>query len=184
MRMTVFALVLIGALGVGASFAVSPGPQGTFGAALAILMLAIAVSDARHYIVPNALSATAFALALVSASLFDSEPPVEAIISSLLRAVATALPFLALMLLYQRLRGRPGLGLGDVKLAAVAGAWLNWFTIVVVIEASALAALAAFGVWHYLLRRPIGKTTPLPFGLFIAPAIWAGWIAQAVHVVP
>jgi leader peptidase (prepilin peptidase)/N-methyltransferase len=95
-----------------------------------------------------------------------------------LRAAAAALPLLALMLLYEWWRGRPGLGLGDVKLAAVAGAWLDWFTIVGVIEAAALAALTAYGVWRYVLRRPVVATTPLPFGLFLAPAIWAGWLAQ------
>ena len=78
-----------------------------------------------------------------------------------------------------RSRGRPGLGLGDVKLAAVAGAWLDWFTIVAVIEVAALAALAAYTVLRYVLRRPIVATTPLPFGLFLAPAIWAGWLAEA-----
>ena len=34
--------------------------------------------------------------------------------------------FFALRYGYARLRGRQGLGLGDVKLAFVAGAWLDW----------------------------------------------------------
>jgi len=172
-------IVLIGALAVGLSFAASPDWHGAFGAALALLMLAIAVSDIRHFIVPDALSATAFALGLMSAALFDDAPLAEAILICLLRAAAAALPLLALMLLYEWWRGRPGLGLGDVKLAAVAGAWLDWFTIVGVIEVAALAALTAYAVWRYVLRRPIVATTPLPFGLFLAPAIWAGWLAEA-----
>ena len=172
-------IVLIGALAVGLSFAASPDWRGVFGAALALLMLAIAVSDIRHFIVPDALSATAFALGLMSAALFDDAPLAEAILICLLRAAAAALPLLALMLLYEWWRGRPGLGLGDVKLAAVAGAWLDWFTIVGVIEVAALAALTAYVVWRYVLRRPIVATTPLPFGLFLAPAIWAGWLAEA-----
>jgi leader peptidase (prepilin peptidase)/N-methyltransferase len=172
-------IVLIGALAVGLSFAASPDWHGAFGSALALLMLAIAVSDIRHFIVPDALSGTAFVLGLVAAALFDDAPLAEAILMSLLRAAAAALPLLALMLLYEWWRGRPGLGLGDVKLAAVAGAWLDWFTIVGVIEVAALAALTAYAVWRYVLRRPIVATTPLPFGLFLAPAIWAGWLAEA-----
>jgi leader peptidase (prepilin peptidase)/N-methyltransferase len=172
-------IVLIGALAVSLSFAASPDWHGAFGAALALLMLAIAVSDIRHFIVPDALSATAFALGLISAALFDDAPLAEAILICLLRAATAALPLLALMLLYEWWRGRPGLGLGDVKLAAVAGAWLDWFTIVGVIEVAALAALTAYAVWRYMLRRPIVATTPLPFGLFLAPAIWAGWLAEA-----
>jgi leader peptidase (prepilin peptidase)/N-methyltransferase len=171
-------IVLIGALGVGLSFAASPDLRGAFGAALALLMLAVAVSDFRRFIVPDALSGSAFMLGLVFAGLFDDAPPAEAVLLGLLRAAAAALPLLALMLLYEWWRGRPGLGLGDVKLAAVAGAWLDWFTIVAVIEVAAIAALAAYGVWRYVLRRPIAATTPLPFGLFLAPAIWAGWLVQ------
>lgn len=178
-RGEVLVMILIGAFAVGLSFAASPDWRGVFGATLALLMLAIAVSDIRHFIVPDALSASAFVLGLVFAGLFGDAPLAEAILTCLLRAAAAALPLLALMLLYEWWRGRPGLGMGDVKLAAVAGAWLDWFTIVAVIEVAALAALAAYGVWRYVLRRPIVATTPLPFGLFLAPAIWAGWLAAA-----
>jgi len=178
-RGNVLLIVLIGALAVGLSFAASPDWRGVFGAALALLMLAIAVSDIRHFIVPDALSAAAFALGLIFAGLFDDAPLAEAVLTCLFRAAAAALPLLALMILYEWWRGRPGLGLGDVKLAAVAGVWLDWFTIVAVIEVAALAALTAYAVWRYVLHRPIAATTPLPFGLFLAPAIWAGWLAEA-----
>jgi leader peptidase (prepilin peptidase)/N-methyltransferase len=179
LRGNVLVIVLIGTLAVSLSFAAGPDLRGAFGAALALLMLAIAVSDVRHFIVPDALSATAFILGLIFAGLFDDTPLIEAILTCLVRAAAAALPLLALMLLYEWWRGRPGLGLGDVKLAAVAGAWLDWFTIVAVIEVAALGALMAYAVWRYVLRRPIVATTPLPFGLFLAPAIWAGWLAEA-----
>jgi len=175
----VLLIILIGGLAVGLSFAASPDWRGAFGAALALLMLAIALSDIRHFIVPNALSGSAFVLGLIFAGLFDDAPLVEAILTCLMRAAAAALPLLALMLLYEWWRGRPGLGMGDVKLAAVAGAWLDWFTIVAVIEVAALAALTAYAVWRHVLHRPIEATTPMPFGLFLAPAIWAGWLAEA-----
>lgn len=169
-----------GLLGVGISFAVSPNLAGAFGAALALLMLTIAVSDARHFLVPNVLTAPAFLLGVVFEASFGAEPIVSAITLCLLRALAAALPFVALMLLYQWLRGRPGLGMGDVKLAAVAGAWLDWVTIAWVVEAAALAAIITYVVWRYLLRRQVTATTRLPFGLFLAPAIWLGWVAQAI----
>jgi leader peptidase (prepilin peptidase) / N-methyltransferase len=180
MRGNALVFIPIAALGLGLSLAASPNLRGMFGAALALLMFAIAISDARHFIVPDVLTATAFVLGLIFAGLFDLEPTVEAVLVCLLRAAATAVPFLALMLLYEWWRGRPGLGLGDVKLAAVAGAWLDWLTIVAVIEVAALAALIAYGVWRFVLRRPIAATTPLPFGLFLAPAIWAGWLTETI----
>lgn len=180
MRRDVLVIIVLGGLGVAASLGAAPDLRGAFGAALALLMLAIAVSDLRHFIVPNVLTGPAFLLGLMAAALFGEGPWAQAVLMSLLRAAATALPFLALMLIYEWWRGRPGLGLGDVKLAAVAGVWLDWFTIVGVIEAAALAALAAYAVWRYVLRRPIAATTPLPLGLFLAPAIWCGWFAEAL----
>jgi leader peptidase (prepilin peptidase)/N-methyltransferase len=180
MRGNVLVFIALAALGVGISFAANPDLRGAFGGALALLMLAIAISDAREFIVPDAFTASAFALGVISAGLFGQGTPGEAALMCLLRAAATALPFLALMLFYEWWRGRRGLGMGDVKLAAVAGVWLDWFTIVGVIETAALAALAAYGIWRFVLRRPIAATTPLPFGLFLAPAIWAGWIAETI----
>ncbi len=162
MRRDVLVIIVLGGLGVGLSLYVEPNLRGVFGGALALLMLAIAVSDLRHFIVPDALTGTAVLLGLIAAGLFDDASWGQAVwgqavLLSLLRAAATALPFLALMLAYEWWRGRPGLGLGDVKLAAVAGVWLDWLTIVGAIEAAALSALAAYVVWRYLLRRPIAR---------------------------
>ena len=70
--------ILIGALAVGLSFAASPDWRGAFGAALALLMLAIALSDIRHFIIPNALSGTAFVLGVIFAGLFDVMNPLSA----------------------------------------------------------------------------------------------------------
>ena len=97
-----------------------------------------------------------------------------------LRAVAVALPLLLLMAGYRRWRGRDGLGLGDVKLAAVAGAWLGFVTIFAVIELAALSALVAYAVNAWLRKRPLTATAFLPFGAFLAPAIWIGWLAEAL----
>jgi leader peptidase (prepilin peptidase)/N-methyltransferase len=182
MRGNPLVFILPAAIGVGLSFAASPNLRGAFGGALALLMLAIAISDAREFIIPNKFTATAFVLGLTFSAVFGDGPSVEAALTSLLRALLTAAPLFALLLIYQRWRGRPGLGLGDVKLAAVAGAWLDWFTIVAIIEVAAISALIGYGIWRFVLRRPIDNTTPLPFGLFLAPAIWAGWIGQALFL--
>jgi leader peptidase (prepilin peptidase) / N-methyltransferase len=180
MRRDVLVIIALGGLGVAVSLGVAPNLRGAFGATLALLMLAIAVSDLRDFIVPNVLTGPAFLIGLIAAALFGDAPWAQAVLIAVLRAVAAALPFLVLMLAYEWWRGRPGLGLGDVKLAAVAGVWLDWFTIVGAIELAALTALGAYIVWRYVLHRPVAATTPLPFGLFLAPAIWCGWLAEAV----
>jgi leader peptidase (prepilin peptidase)/N-methyltransferase len=164
---------------IGTSLLASPGPDGLFGAFLGLLMIAIAVTDNSRYIIPNELTAAAFALALLRASTVGPDADWSGMIWAILRAAAITVPFLALMIAYRRWRGRDGLGLGDVKLAAVAGAWLDWVTIFAVIELAALSALSAYFVNAYVRKRPLKATAFLPFGLFLAPAIWIGWLAEA-----
>jgi len=66
-----------------------------------------------------------------------------------------------------------------VKLAGVAGVWIEWSIIPIAIEIAALAALGTYLVRHWWLRRAVRPTTRLPFGLFLAPAIWIGWLFEA-----
>src|SRR5436309_14591535 len=56
------------------SLIAAPGLPGSLGAALALMMIAIAMIDARWFIIPNELSAAAFVLALVYAALSEPEP--------------------------------------------------------------------------------------------------------------
>lgn len=169
-------------LGVFASLVTAPGAEGLYGAFLAALMLAIAANDARHYLIPNELTAAAFALALLRAAAFVPDIGVEALLWPLARAAAVAVPLLLLMAFYRRWRGRDGLGLGDVKLGAVCGAWLDLATVVAVIELAALAAIAAYLANAALRRERLRGTAFLPFGLFLAPAIWVGWLGESWYM--
>jgi leader peptidase (prepilin peptidase)/N-methyltransferase len=165
---------------VAASLVAAPGPEGLLGALLAALMLAIAVVDGQRYIIPNELTAAALGLALLRVGLVGPEAGSPAVLWAALRAAIVALPLLLLMIGYRRWRGRDGLGLGDIKLAGVAGAWLGPVTIFATIELAALSAIGAYAVNAYLRRRPWKATAFLPFGLFLAPAIWLGWLAEAL----
>ena len=161
----------------------APGWPGWCGAGLALIVLAIAAIDARWFIIPNELSAAGFALALVNAAVLAPHAIVAAVGMAALRAAVLALLFLALRIGYRRLRGREGIGLGDVKLAGVMGAWIGWITIPIAIEIAALSAIAA-----YLLRHTsAGRFNPalkFPFGLFLAPSIWLCWLLEATVLNP
>jgi leader peptidase (prepilin peptidase)/N-methyltransferase len=165
---------------VACSLVLAPGPDGLFGAFLAALMLSIAIVDSDRYIIPNELTGAALALALLRAGLVGPEADWRAAAWAALRAAAIAGPLLLLMTGYRRWRGRDGLGLGDVKLAAVAGAWLGFVTVFAVVELATLSALGAYFVSGYLRKRPFRATAFLPFGLFLAPAIWIGWLVEAI----
>lgn len=175
--------VAVGAAGLAAAAAsvwAAPGIGGALGAVMALLMLAIAVIDYRSFIIPDELTAAALALALVYVAVTTAAPMVDSVAAAALRGVLCMLFFLGLRVLYRRLRGREGLGLGDVKLAFVAGAWLDWTMIPVAIEIAALAALGAYGTWRFFGGRSVTATSRLPFGLFFAPAIWLAWLAGAL----
>ena len=163
-------------IGVVASVVLVPDSRGAWGAGLAVLMVAIAAVDARRFIIPDELTAAALALGLVYAAVEDSEIWVQALAWSVLRGVVPAVAFLGVRAGYRRWRGREGIGLGDVKLAGVAGVWLDWQTIPLAIEIAAVAALGAYLVMHFYFHRIVRPTTRLPFGLFLAPAIWIAWI--------
>ncbi len=125
-----------------ASIIAAPGLGGVAGAGLACLMVAIAAVDARRFIIPDEFSAAALALGLVDAAIRQPDAIGAALAGAALRAAVTAGLFFGLWAAYRRLRGRDGIGLGDVKLAGVAGAWLDWPSIPIAVEIAALAALA------------------------------------------
>ncbi len=149
------------------------------GGGLAVLMVAIAIVDARRFIIPDELTAAALALGFLNAAIQYPDRVAEALAYAALRGAVLTFAFLSLRVLYKSVRGREGIGLGDVKLASVAGVWLYWSTVPIAIEVAALAALAVYAVRHFYSGRTIRSTTILPFGLFFAPAIWFGWLLQS-----
>ena len=170
---------LVGGVAI-ASLVAAPGPPGLFGAALGFLMIAIAIADARAYLIPDRLTLAAFLLGLADAAAKGIENMPENIAIAAMQGFVLALAFFALREIYWRLRHRHGLGLGDVKLAAVAGAWLDWTLIPAAIEIAALSALFAYIASQLVLRRRLQATAKLPFGLFFAPAIWICWLLGAL----
>jgi len=177
---TIDILVSTGAasIAVAASLVLAPDWRGAAGAGLALLMVTIAAVDARRFIIPDELSAAALALGFVYAMAEDADAWGQALAWSVLRGAVPALAFLAVRAFYRRLRGREGIGLGDVKLAGVAGVWLDWSIIPVAIEIAAVSALGAYLIQHLCFGRAIGPATRMPFGLFLAPAIWIGWLLE------
>ena len=95
--------------------------------------------------------------------------------------VGTAAGYLALAgvaQIYRRVCGRNGLGLGDAKLLTVAGAWLGWMArpfVVLIASLVCLVSLGAIALW----RRQTIPSGPIPFGPYLAGAIWIVWL---VHI--
>jgi leader peptidase (prepilin peptidase)/N-methyltransferase len=165
-----------------ASLVAVPGGRGLLGGGLALVVIAIARIDARELIIPNTLVLAALALGLCNAGLTSPAGMLDGLLFAIVRGAAFAFLFFVLQVGYRKLRRREGLGSGDVKLAAAGGAWLDWVMIPVVIEIAAAAALTVYLSSYLAGQRdePLRPTSRLPFGLFLAPAIWLGWLLQSV----
>lgn len=87
-------------------------------AIVAAMLFAAAAIDLEHMILPNELTLGAAVLCLVTSPL-RSIGLVGSLMGAVVGFVLSYLPFL----LYKALRGRSGMGLGDAKLAVMAGAW-------------------------------------------------------------
>ena len=95
-----------------------------------------------------------------------------------LAVIGAAAGFLVLYLIaviYRRARAREGLGLGDAKLAAAAGAWLGWQVLPLVILVASVAGLlwVAVGV---CFRGRHALEEQVPFGVPLCIAFWFEWL--------
>jgi leader peptidase (prepilin peptidase) / N-methyltransferase len=76
---------------------------------------------------------------------------------------------------YRRLRGREGLGLGDAKLLAAAGAWLGWQGLPSVVLIAAVSALG-LALATALGGGKLAWTSRIAFGPHLALAFWLVWL--------
>ena len=128
-----------------------------FASALIVLF----VIDLRHRILPNAITLPGIAAGF-AASWFL--PP--GWMSSLIGIAAGAGVPLAIAEAYRRLRGQEGLGMGDVKMLAMIGAFLGWPLMILTLV---LASFAGSVVGITLLATGRGTMqAALPFGTFLA----------------
>jgi leader peptidase (prepilin peptidase)/N-methyltransferase len=139
--------------------------------ALGWVLLVLAETDRRTMLLPDSLTLPLVACGLLAAWWLAPARLLD-------HAIGATAGFTALALigwLYRHVRGREGLGLGDAKLLAAAGAWLGWAAlpgVVVVAGASALAVALA----GRLSGRPLAAGDALPFGPYLALGVWLGWL--------
>jgi leader peptidase (prepilin peptidase)/N-methyltransferase len=143
---------------------------------------AITIVDYRSFIIPDELSLPAIPLGILASSLAGGAGSLsQPVFDSLIGAAVGGGSFYVLRAAYSRLRGFEGLGMGDVKLAAAAGAWVGLEGLPMVLILATTGAVAA--VLFAQARgtdQAISRTTPIPFGSFLAPALWFVWSYFAV----
>jgi leader peptidase (prepilin peptidase)/N-methyltransferase len=126
-------------------------------------MVALFVIDLQHRILPNAITlpgiAAGFALSLVLPPGWISSAIGIAIGGGVLLLVAEA---------YYRVRKEEGLGMGDVKMLAMIGAFLGWpLMLLTLVLSSFLGSLVGIAI---IVSRRGDMKYALPFGTFLAAA--------------
>lgn len=141
-------------------------------------LIALGFIDYDHQILPNAITLPGLVLALVY-SFFRDDLTFR---GALVGAVAGSGFLLLVYGAYFLIRKKEGLGMGDVTMMLMVGAYLGLMrTLLTLILASFVGALV--GV-YFILRRGKDFQFALPFGTFLAPAafvslIWGERIIRA-----
>ncbi|MDJ0951174.1 MAG: A24 family peptidase [Alphaproteobacteria bacterium] len=139
--------------------------------ALGWTLLALAVIDQRHMFLPNALTLPLIPAGLMAAYFVDP----ALLLDHAVGAVAGFAVFALIGWIYESLRGRKGLGLGDAKLLAAAGAWVSWQGLPTVVLWGSLILLLVALV-RGLLTRSLSPADKLPFGPSLCFGIWLVWL--------
>jgi leader peptidase (prepilin peptidase)/N-methyltransferase len=86
----------------------------------------------------------------------------------------------AIRLIYRLSRGRDGMGGGDPKLFAAAGAWVGAWNLPVILLVAGLLGIAA-ALAMMLRGRKVAANTRMPLGTLIALALWPAWLLVAIQ---
>lgn len=127
----------------------------------ACAMIVLFVIDLQHHILPNVITVPG----IVAGFVFSLALPPGWIASSI-GLLAGGGILLAIAEAYYRLRHVEGLGMGDVKMLAMIGAFLGWKLMLVTLVLSSLAG-SIIGVALIASGRG-GMKYALPFGTFLA----------------
>ncbi len=174
--------LITGLLFLGCYLAFDLTPEAAKWAAFAALLVALTITDARERILPDKVNFAGLGIGLVFSLFtrpidgtalwlanraFEFPPPVPVL--SFADAVLGAAAGSGLLWVvaegYFRLRGREGMGLGDVKMMAMAGAFLGVKRTLLTILAGSLLG-SAIGL-ILIAASGKGRDYELPFGTFL-----------------
>jgi leader peptidase (prepilin peptidase)/N-methyltransferase len=141
-------------------------------AVLAALLVALAAIDFDHFLLPDKLTLPGIGLGLAAQWLVPS----GSLIAGVRGALIGAGLLLAIAGAWELLRGVEGMGLGDVKMLAMIGAFLGAGGVVVTLVFGTFAG-SAIGL-ALVVRRGGDLRAQLPFGVFLSAgglvALFAG----------
>lgn len=134
------------------------------------VLLALSVIDLELYILPNKITYPSILVSLVAIPVLafaTSDDPGSIILGAVIGGIAFAGFLLVMLLGWELIMRKEGMGMGDVKLAVVLGLWLgiiNPLLVLFALIASSLIGLIV-GVGILIVRK---ESRPFPFGPWLA----------------
>lgn len=135
------------------------------------VLLALIAMDIREFILSDVLTLPLIVAGIAAIAVID---PTQLWLH-IVGAIAGFALMVGVALAYRVIRKQDGLGLGDAKLMAAAGAWTGVQGLGTVL----LYAVAIGLVLALLLRvqgQGLAATTPIPFGAGVAAGLWLVWL--------
>lgn len=143
---------------------------------LILVLAVITVIDLRSMIIPNSANVVLLLLGLIAQILVLKNDPGLALIGPLVLGGL----FWMVRHFHSQATGRIGLGLGDVKMAGAAGAWIGVSAIPSFLLFSSISALfAAVSLRHF---RAYGPDQRIPFGPFLSLGLIASWFSNTLPI--
>lgn len=150
------------------AIALSPTPfELTMALVLGVGLWALALIDLSVRRLPDALTLPLLVVGLFQAQSIDSAQVLDHVIGAAIGFGG----FAAIAWLYRRVRHRDGLGLGDAKFLAVAGAWLGCRALPLLVLLACLLALLWI-ISQRLRGATITGSTSLALGPPMIAALW------------
>ena len=177
--------LLTGALFWGCYYAFGLSTEALKWAIFSALMIVLVFTDMRERILPDVVNFSGFAAGLllslvtkpsdgvalwIANRIFDFPPPtpVVALADALLGAAFGSGLLWLVAETYFRLRGREGMGLGDVKMMLMAGAFLGLKrTLLTILAGSVIGSVLGLA---FMMAKRKGSDYELPFGTFLGMA--------------
>lgn len=125
------------------------------------ILLGIAITDARHYLIPDEYTWGGLVIGLLLALLAGTGALISAAIGA---AVGFGMLYLVAVL-GEKAFGKEAMGGGDIKMMAMVGAFVGWKGVLLTVFGGSLMGTLVF-VPLALLK----KNRLVPFGVFLAPA--------------
>jgi leader peptidase (prepilin peptidase)/N-methyltransferase len=141
-------------------------------------LLTLAAADLRSLLLPDFLTLPLIVAGLAVTWFLDRTQLTGHIIGAVVGYGAIVL----LRFVYEKVRHREGMGLGDAKLLAAAGAWISWPGLPSVLALAAISALL-FVLLSKARHGDLKLTDRVAFGPFLAGGLWIVWLYGPLTII-